>query len=375
MQLTWRLSRAQSSPALGTASKRCVARPADPARPHSPLSTAHACPPRHAQTCNFDVLYACASARLEPARLPWPARELHRSPVTHALRAGTSRPPITTSRTIAQRTCAHSRRQTLSVCTHCCTCTNSCTHPRSPRRPKRNIKTAMNHGAHTQDHCPFPHTWLGSLPVAVPWLTLAPAALQRSSSMGSPKKSNSDSTRRSRCAPEPLQTFTTIARLSPMLSRSHPVHSFALAGVQVSCAASPLPTTAVQPHMQPMADRAPLCAQACRATASRPIFLCFPRKCCSTWCVLTGPPPSLTPHSPTHPLIPSAVRQALAPEEKLTYASKGPQTPMRSAEPQPTEQPSIHSATGTRRAAPPRRRASRAALRASRRARSAAAAS
>ena len=145
MQLTWRLSRAQSSPALGTASKRCVARPADPARPHSPLSTAHACPPRHAQTCNFDVLYACASARLEPARLPWPARELHRSPVTHALRAGTSRPPTTTSRTIAQRTCAHSRRQTLSVCTHCCTCTNSCTHPRSPRRPKRNIKTAMNH--------------------------------------------------------------------------------------------------------------------------------------------------------------------------------------------------------------------------------------
>ena len=187
-------------------------------------------------------------------------------------------------------------------------------------------------------------------------------------------RSNSDSTRRSRCAPEPLQTFTTIARLSPMLSRSHPVHSFALAGVQVSCAASPLPTTAVQPHMKPMADRAPLCAQACRATASRPICSSSRRRNALHF----ESPNARASYTwwQADPLLlwcaQMLLYMALAPEEKLTYAAKRSNPTSNHS---PLQQPSIHSATGTRRAAPPRRRASRAASRASRRARSAAAAS
>ena len=137
-------------------------------------------------------------------------------------------------------------------------------------------------------------------------------------------RSNSDLTRRSRCAPEPLQTFTTIARLSPMLSRSHPVHSFALAGVQVSCAASPLPTTAVQPHMQPMADRAPLCAQACRATASRPICSSSRRRNALHF----ESPNARASYTwwQADPLLlwcaQMLLYMALAPEEKLTYAAK-----------------------------------------------------
>ena len=165
--------------------------------------------------------------------------------------------------------------------------------------------------------------------------------------------------------------------------------------------------TAVQPHMQPMADRAPLRAQACRATASRVLLKSNTNTQPSTIQLLKANQSSLHAQAehvgapaagkPLHLESPNArasctwwqshplafwraqmlLYMALAPEDKLTYAANGPQTslkPLSSAGPQPTQQPSIHSATGTRRAAPPPRRASRAASRASRRARSAAAA-
>jgi len=163
MQLTWRLSRAQSSPALGTASKRCVARPADPARPHSPLSTAHACPPRHAQTCNFDVLYACAAARLEPGRLPCPSRELHRSPVTHTHCAQVPHVHqlrlLVRSREEPVRTAGVKPRPPPRIAARAPT--HAPTHT-PPRRPKRNIKTAMNHeillyGAQPRHKAHTPH--------------------------------------------------------------------------------------------------------------------------------------------------------------------------------------------------------------------------